>query len=77
MLRNKIILSFIAILLLTALTFLKHQNQFEDDFLEFWTAVKENYAYFDKKHTDWDKVKSTYLPLAENAKNKDELITIL
>ncbi len=43
---------------------------------QFWTAVKDNYAYFDKKHTDWDKVKSVYLPQAENAKNKDELITI-
>jgi C-terminal processing protease CtpA/Prc len=76
MVRSKVLLSFIAILLLTAAVFFQQQNQFAGDFLEFWTTVKDNYAYFDKKHTDWDKVKSVYLPQAENAKNKDELITI-
>ena len=48
----------------------------EADFLEFWTNVKENYAYFHKKHTDWDKVKTVYLPLAKEAKNKEELIPV-
>jgi len=72
----RITLSFFTIFLVTAATFPQKQNEFAGDFLEFWTTVKDNYAYFDKKHTDWDKVKSIYLPQAENAKNKDELITI-
>ena len=29
-----------------------------------------------KKHTDWNKVKTVYLPQAENAQNENELITI-
>src|SRR5450759_5365150 len=58
------------------LTSCKHNNKFADDFLVFWTDVKDNYAYFDKKHTDWNKVKTVYLPQAENAKNKNELITV-
>ncbi len=58
------------------MTSFKHNIQFADDFLVFWTDVKDNYAYFGKKHTDWNKVKSVYLPQAENAQNKNELITI-
>lgn len=66
----------ITILLLTGLTSCKHEKKFGGDFLEFWTDVKNNYAYFHTKHTDWNKVKTVYLPQAENAKNKNELITI-
>ncbi len=76
MTRPKIIFTAITILLLTGLTSFKHDNKFADDFLEFWTDVKDNYAYFDKKHTDWNKVKTVYLPQAENAQNENELITI-
>lgn len=72
--KRKLLLSYsITFLLLTSC---KHNNKFADDFLVFWTDVKDNYAYFDKKHTDWNKVKTVYLPQAENAKNKNELITV-
>jgi C-terminal processing protease CtpA/Prc len=66
----------IAFLLLNAIVSFKPANEFGDDFLQFWTDVKDNYAYLDHKHTDWDKVKTVYLPLAESAKNRDELITV-
>ena len=74
MTRHKIILISI-IILLTGLTSFKYDSMFADDFLEFWNDVKDNYSYFDKKHTDWDKVKTIYLPQAQNTKNKNELIT--
>lgn len=74
--QKQILFTSIAILLLTAMTSFKSDNKFADDFLEFWTDVKDNYAYFDKKHTDWNKVKTVYLPQAQNAKSKNELITI-
>ena len=64
------------VVLLTPTTSFKNDNKFADDFLEFWTDIKDNYAYFDKKHTDWEKVKTFYLPQAQNAKDKNELITI-
>ena len=54
----------------------KSIDLYEADFLEFWMDVKDNYAYFHKKHTNWDKVKLVYLPLAKEAKNKQELIII-
>src|SRR5688572_20519816 len=76
MARHKIILTSIAVLLLVGLTSFKDDSRFTDDFLEFWTDVKDNYAYFDKKHTDWDKVKAIYLLQAQNAKNRNELITV-
>ncbi|NEU07700.1 peptidase [Flavihumibacter sp. R14] len=65
-----------ALVLLLSISF-KQDRPYGKDFLEFWTTVKENYAYFDKKHTDWDKVKEVYLPLAESAKTKSELIMVL
>lgn len=74
--RHKIIITSIAVLLLTGWTSFKGDTKFADDFLEFWTDVKDNYAYFDKKHTDWDKVKTVYLSQAQNAKNRNELITV-
>jgi C-terminal processing protease CtpA/Prc len=76
MTRYKIIFASIAVLLLTGCASYKGDTKFADDFLEFWTDVKDNYAYFDKKQTDWDKVRTVYLPQAKNAKNRDELITV-
>ena len=73
---KQISIASIFFLFLTATTSLKSQYKFGDDFLQFWTDVRDNYAYFDKKHTDWNKVKTVYLPQAENAQNKNELITI-
>jgi len=74
--RHKIIFTSITILLLTGLTSFKHDTKFADDFLKFWTDVKDNYAYFDKKQTDWNKVKTIYLQQVQNAKNRNELITV-
>ncbi|HVO76313.1 MAG TPA: hypothetical protein VMT35_19995, partial [Ignavibacteriaceae bacterium] len=75
-LHNRIILAN-TLILFSTLIFPQQQNKFADDFLEFWATVKNNYAYFDKKNTDWDKVKSIYLPQADKAKTRDELITVL
>ena len=34
--------------------------QYQQDFNYFWTTVNENYCYFDKKQTDWEKVRTYY-----------------
>jgi C-terminal processing protease CtpA/Prc len=67
---------FLFVLVSTLLLSHKPYNPHEADFLEFWTDVKEHYAYFHKKHTNWNKVKIMYLPLAREAKNKEELIPV-
>ncbi|HLN52385.1 MAG TPA: S41 family peptidase [Lentimicrobium sp.] len=56
---------------------LKSDTTFEDDFLQYWNDVRENYAYFQKKHTDWEKVKKYYSGLAFNASSREDLIRIL
>lgn len=72
----------IFISLLFAAVFLKvnaqqpTKHQYAEDFDYFWNTVKTNYCYWDKKQTDWNKVRSVYLQQAENAKNKNELITV-
>jgi hypothetical protein len=73
---KKISFALFFFLVMTVTTSFKQQNKFVEDFLEFWSDVNDNYAYFNKKHTDWNKVKTLYLPQAENANTKEELITI-
>jgi len=41
-----------------AQTFTK--QQYREDFNFFWKTLDENYAYFDKKHIDWAKLKPIY-----------------
>ena len=40
-------------------------EQYAEDFLFLWQNLADNYAYFDQRHTDWDKVKAHYLTKAE------------
>lgn len=74
--RHKIIFASIAVLLLTGWASFKNNTKYSDDFLEFLGDVKDNYAYFDKKKIDRDKVKTVYLPQAQNVTSRNELITV-
>ncbi len=38
------------------------KEQFNEDFNFFWETFRDNYAYFDIKQTDWNKVKEIYEP---------------
>jgi carboxyl-terminal processing protease len=44
--------------------------------LFFWT-VNDNYCYWDKKQTDWDKVKNTYSALMDTVRSKNGFISLL
>jgi len=35
-------------------------EQYQQDFDYFWTTVRDNYCYFDKKQTDWARVRQLY-----------------
>lgn len=35
-------------------------EQYRQDFEYFWTTIQENYCYFGKKQTDWDRVRTLY-----------------
>ncbi|MBD2714125.1 hypothetical protein KBK19_03650 [Microvirga sp. STR05] len=34
--------------------------QYQQDFDYFWTTIRDNYCYFDKKQTDWPRVRELY-----------------
>ncbi|MBS1494718.1 MAG: peptidase [Bacteroidetes bacterium] len=48
-----------------------------EDFNYFWQTINDDYCYFDKKQTNWNKVKEIYSPLIEKVKSREEFISIL
>src|SRR5688572_3050091 len=48
-----------------------------EDFDVLWAYVRDNYAYFHRKATDWDSVRALYRPRAEAAATKRELLVVL
>lgn len=56
---NKIIL-FVITFLGVQVAF--SQSKYEKDFEFFWNMLNKEYAYFDVKETNWQKVKDLYLP---------------
>jgi C-terminal processing protease CtpA/Prc len=52
-------------------------EQFTQDFDYLWSHLRDNYAYFDKKETDWNLVREAYRPRVAGVGNKTEFITLL
>lgn len=50
---------------------------FEEDFALLWSEIGSSYAYFDKKTTDWDKVKTLYRPRLKEVATREEFIGLL
>jgi len=53
------------------------KKQYSEDFKAFWETLRDNYAYFDAKQTDWNKVKEIYEPQLEVIKNKRDFVRLL
>jgi carboxyl-terminal processing protease len=51
------------------------QNEADFDFM--WSEIGSSYGYFDKKTTDWDKVKAVYRPRLKEVSTREELIALL
>jgi len=64
------------ILLITSLQ-TSAQSIYRKDFDYYWQQVKENFAYFHTQHTDWDKVKAIYQPVADTVRNARDFIHLL
>ena len=45
-------------------------EQFTSDFDYMWSSLRDNYAYFDKKETDWNKVRELYRPMLTDVKSR-------
>jgi C-terminal processing protease CtpA/Prc len=52
-------------------------EQFTSDFDFMWSGLRDNYAYFDKKETDWNKVRTLYRPQLPGVKTKSEFVSLL
>ena len=66
---------FLILLLASAKTFA--QTPFQKDFSYYWQTIQDNFAYFDRQHTNWEKVSAIYQPLADTISSGDALIHLL
>lgn len=73
----KEIITVCAFVLLIAANANAQKNSFQEDFQSFWQSINDNYAYFDKKQTDWNKVREIYEARAAQSKTKREFVRIL
>src|SRR5690349_19180055 len=51
--------------------------QYREDFEFFWKSIDEEYCYFNKKQTDWQKVKTIYSPAITDNITRDQFVGIL
>jgi C-terminal processing protease CtpA/Prc len=70
-------MKLLTILMLLISTSAFSQTVFQKDFYEFWTDVKDNYAYLEIQGIDWDKVKEIYRPMTDTIQNRDGFIRFL
>lgn len=52
-------------------------EQYAQDFDYLWAQLRDNYAYFDRKQTDWDRVREFYRPRVSGVGSKREFVTLL
>jgi len=53
------------------------KSQWKEDFNYFWTTINDNYSYWDKKQTDWEKVKTVYSPLIDTVTSRQSFVLLL
>lgn len=73
----KVIITGCIFVLLISANAKAQKNSFQEDFQSFWQSINNNYAYFDKKQTDWNKVREIYGAQAAQAKTKREFVRVL
>jgi C-terminal processing protease CtpA/Prc len=52
-------------------------KEYKTDFQYFWSTIKIQYCYWDKKATDWDEVKRYYSELIDTVKSTRGFIAVL
>ena len=52
-------------------------EQYEDDFDFLWETFRTDFAYFDEKRTDWNRVREIYRPKIRTITSKSEFIAML
>jgi carboxyl-terminal processing protease len=52
-------------------------SPYKEDFNYFWNTIHDNYAYFNKKKIDWDKVKAIYAPQFDTVSSRNSFISVI
>ena len=52
-------------------------EQYVRDFDHAWSQLRDNYAYFDKKETDWGRVREVYRPKAAEVGDRRQFVALL
>jgi C-terminal processing protease CtpA/Prc len=68
----KNVIFLLTIVLVTSV--LQAQSNFQKDFDFYWQTVEDNFAYFQKQGTDWNKVKTIYQSSVDTVTNRTGLI---
>ena len=71
------ILLVVLFCLFTAISKSQTPAQFRSDFNYFWTTINDEYCYFTKKQTNWDKVKEIYTPALDTITTRDQFVSLL
>ena len=53
------------------------RKQYEEDFDHLWQSISDDYAYFDQKQTDWNKVREIYRPQISKVKTRGDFVALL
>lgn len=53
------------------------RRQYEEDFDYLWQNIADDYAYFDRKQTDWQRVKEIHRPLLGGIRTRNEFVGFL
>lgn len=52
-------------------------QQYVEDFDERWATLRDGYAYFDSRRTDWNRVREIYRPQAAEVRSRTEFVGLL
>ncbi|SFF76288.1 Tricorn protease C1 domain-containing protein [Salegentibacter agarivorans] len=55
----------------------KKEKSFEDNFKAFWETFDNNYAFFEERDLDWQKVYNNYLPKVQKVQTNHEFALLL
>ena len=70
-------IKFAAIIFLFIAPSIIGQTKFQKDFSYYWQTVNDNFSYFGRQKTNWEKVRTIYQSVVDTIKNEDDFIHLL
>src|SRR3954469_5673259 len=52
-------------------------QQYREDFEYFWRTIKEDYCYWDKKQTDWERVRTVFAPQMDTITSRGSFVLVM